>query len=269
MPLIRRLTLATVALVAATALSAPPASAGGGEWLIPVLDRYSPGETATLVAYTAPGNEGWVDDGPYQAFLRVDRDEQPPPGQEYLRPGEASSDIPLGPLVLQETGRGGNLSLRVAITFTVPDLAPDGYDVMYANDDGTWLGQVVGGYLPIDVDSPEGWPLAWPADDPARAGAAADVPLPPAPPTTAPAPTTVPPTTAATTAPSTERTRPAPSTVVVTQEVVRAVAGADGPDGDIHPGWIVLGLSASAVALALAAAARSRRSTGGPQVGGG
>lgn len=237
---------------------APPSAAGGGSWLEPVLDRYSPGEVATLVAYASGNGDGWVDDGPFEAYLRADPDEGGGDEGTDLHPGAADSDIPLGPLVLQETGRGGVYGLWVSLTFTVPDLAPGEYGIGYCNADCTPLGTLIVGSIWVDVDPPHPTDRDWPADDPARDGAAADAPLPPPPPTTLPA-TTVAPTTAPTTTmrePSTSRASVPPPSTFVAERVVTS-PGQDGSEGG-GPGLVLLGLGAAVVALAVGAGLQVR-----------
>ncbi len=256
--MIRRLVPAALAaLLASIMLGAQPASAGGGSWMDPVLDRYSPGEVATMVGYVGGAGTGWVEDGPYEVYLRQEPAESLGDGDDYRRPGEASSDITLGPLLLQETGRGGYPTLRVSITFTVPQVAPGRYSIEYGNADCTWLGDLAGGSLWVDVDPAEPITRDWPADDPARAGAAADVRLPPAPPTTQP-PTTVASTTTVSTtteAPSSSSTQVAPSTEVILTSTGSGEATDDGPAS----GWLLVALGGLALAVALGAGLRARR----------
>lgn len=176
-------------MVALTLGVAAQPAAAGGSWLDPAKDRYEPGETATLVGYTGGGQLGWVEDGPFFGYLRVDP--AAAVAQEQW-PAIVPSDLPLGQLILQETGRGGYLSLRAAITFTLPaDLPPGTYEFVYCNDPcTTGLGDLIGGTVWVGTDPGEPLSRDWPSDDPALRGAPASEPLPAPPPTTAPALTT-------------------------------------------------------------------------------
>jgi hypothetical protein len=166
--------LAALAATAVALVALAPPAAAGGSWLDPVLDTYRPGETATLVGYVGAGQQGWVDDGPFPAYLRT----QPPSSQpdaasetDYVPPGAAPGDVPLGPLSVVETGRKGWLELRISISFLVPaDLEPGSYEVVYCSADcTTGIGDLIGGWVWVGVAP--GFPISrgWPADDPAWA----------------------------------------------------------------------------------------------------
>lgn len=176
-------------LVCVIVLGTAPASAGGS-WFEPARDRYEPGEAATVVGYTGGGQLGWIEDGPFYAYLTPD-----PSGGARGGGLLDTSDIPLGLLLLQETGRGGYLSLRAAITFTVPpDLAPGEYGFAICNDPcTTGLGDFIGGSVWVGMDPPSPFDRSdWPADDPARMGAPASVGLPAQAATTSLSPPTTP-----------------------------------------------------------------------------
>jgi hypothetical protein len=130
--------------------------------LYPVADRYEPGEVATLVGYTGPGAQGWVEDGPFYAFLT---------------PTDwAGADIDLGPLTVTDTGRGGWRALRVSLSFPVPDdLEPGAYSVWYCNEDcATGLGDLAGGTVAIGIDPDQAVLRTWPLDEPEIANVAPD-----------------------------------------------------------------------------------------------
>lgn len=149
----------------------PPAAAGGGDWLLPVRDRYEPGETAVMVGYTgavADALPGGVDDGPYYGHLRADPAASGPDGPgtwPYVHP----TDVPLGPTTVTETGRHDQFAVRLSITFAVPaDLAPGRYEVFVCDDPCTTsLGLLTGGTLNVGVEPLEPIDRQWLIDDPA------------------------------------------------------------------------------------------------------
>jgi hypothetical protein len=143
----------------------------GGSWIAPVLDTYSPGDAATLVGYVGRGELGWVEDGPFPAWLRTQSATAIccPGGEGFPQPGTAPGDVPVGFLSVEETGQAGLLALRVSLSFVVPaSLAPNAYQVVYCNVDcTTGLGDLAGGTIYVDVAPPAAIPRSWPADDPA------------------------------------------------------------------------------------------------------
>ena len=146
------------ALVALVAGSAGPASAGGGR-LAPVQDRYEPGQTATLVGYTG-GPAAAVAGEPFYSYLR--------PAGEASGAGLLSSDVYVGELVTEETGRGGYLQLRVSLTFDVPeDLVPGEYEVIHCDDPCSErrLGDLVASSLSIGVEPARRVIREWPRDE--------------------------------------------------------------------------------------------------------
>ncbi|MGH9187581.1 MAG: hypothetical protein ACRD0U_17490, partial [Acidimicrobiales bacterium] len=89
----------TVLALGLLAILTPAAAAKGGSWLYPLEDRYEPGEVATLDGWTSPGQLGWVEDGPFLAYLRVDPIAvamTPSVGWPSIDP----TDLALGPLRL-------------------------------------------------------------------------------------------------------------------------------------------------------------------------
>jgi hypothetical protein len=241
--------IALASAVLCVGLHAGPASAGGSA-LFPARDRYEPGQTATVVGYTGGGQLGWIEDGPFYAYLAVG-----PAGTEPDN-SFAPSGLFLGQLVLQETGRGGYLSLRASVTFPIPsDLVPGQYGFSLCNDPcTTGLGDFIGGSVWVGVDPPQPLVRDWPADDPALAGAPASVALP------APAPTTTvvePPTTPSVQTTNTTVSQP-PAPDVEPQPSATArprSAGAATP----FP-WLPIGVVAVAgVVLGVAAVLRGRR----------
>jgi hypothetical protein len=131
-------------------INCPSASAGGSS-LEPERERYAPGDTATLRGYVGRGQLGWVEDGPFPAWLRTapvsaTTDESPLPGR---MPG----DLPIGELVIEETGQGGYLELHISITFQIPsDLDRGTYEVVYCNADcSTGIGDLIGGLVHVSA----------------------------------------------------------------------------------------------------------------------
>lgn len=165
---VRRTALAAAVFVV-HALSAVAPATAGGSWLSPVRDRYEPGEVATLVGYTSGGQLGWVQDGPFFAYLVV--------GDitlwaEHRLP---TDHVALGPLSIQSRGR----ALRVSISFPVPHhLAAGLYTVTYCNDPcTTGLGDLIGGSVAVGVDPPREVQRGWYLDDPEIANLADDAVL--------------------------------------------------------------------------------------------
>lgn len=145
--------------------SVAPASAGGS-YLAPVRDRYEPGDVATLIGYTAGGQLGWVQDGPFYAYLVA--------GDITLWAERRlpTDHVALGPLSIAERGRG----LRVSISFPVPPhLAAGLYTVTYCNDPcTTGLGDLIGGSVAVGVDPAREVQREWSLDDPEIANLADD-----------------------------------------------------------------------------------------------
>jgi hypothetical protein len=165
---LRTVATATLAIAAVAAMAAP--AAAGGSWLRPVRDRYEPGETATLVGYVGPGGTlGAVEDGPFFAFLRRLGVPLTEPNQLGTAPfTPQASDLPLGELVVHNTGRPGYLAYRVSIQFRLPSALPAGrYGVIYCNSTCTkGLSDLIGGvvFVGTDPDGPNS--REWPRDEP-------------------------------------------------------------------------------------------------------
>jgi len=147
--------------------STQPASAGGS-WLSPVQHSIEAGDAVTFIGYVGRGQLGWVEDGPFYAFLRSDpetvsaqlTDDSPWPFIHDL-------DVPLGRLEITDRGSLGYLSLRIAVSFEVPpDLSPGTYPIVYCNQPCTnGIGDLIGADLFIG----EEWQGCheWAFDDPA------------------------------------------------------------------------------------------------------
>lgn len=121
---------------------------------------------ATLVGYTSGGQLGWVEDGPFFAYLVA--------GDitlwaEHRLP---TDHVALGPLSIQARGR----ALRVSISFPVPHhLAAGLYTVTYCNDPcTTGLGDLIGGSVAVGVDPPREVQREWFLDEPEIANLADD-----------------------------------------------------------------------------------------------
>jgi hypothetical protein len=170
--------LSTLALVAVVV--AAESAAAGGSWLSPVRDRYEPGDTVTLVGYVGPsGTLGRVEDGPFFAYLRGLDVPLTAPNQLAMAPfTPQASDLRLGELAVQNTGRPGYLAYRVSIQFPLPRGMPAGrYGVIYCNATCTkGLSDLIGGVIFVGRD-PDG-PLqrTWPPEEPEIANAASERP---------------------------------------------------------------------------------------------
>jgi hypothetical protein len=232
-------------LVAVVLLLQPAPARAGGSWFEPAQDRYEPGDTATLVGYTGGGALGWVEDGPFHGFLRPAQPPQPDDAP-YVAPGAHPDDLALGPVEVVETGRGGWLTLRASITFTLPStLAPGRYDFLYCNDPcTTGLGDLIGGEVYVGVDPPAPLHRTWPPDEPMWPDGAEKpwVPVPSQPTAT---------TTSSTTTTSTVAARVAESGPAVE-------AGSDPKGASFGAGWTLTVVVAVLAALALGGAAVRR-----------
>lgn len=141
---------AVAALLLSGFILAGPASAGGS-WIHPLEDRYEPGDPAVLQGGFGPGQLGWIEDGPFYAFLRVDPaavEAAAPEGWPYIDP----SDLLLGELQIEP---GGSWEMMATVEFVVPDVEPGLYDVVYCNDPCTdGIGDLIGGTVSIGQDPP-------------------------------------------------------------------------------------------------------------------
>jgi hypothetical protein len=124
-----------------------PASAGGS-WLDPSWERVEAGDNISLSSYISHGQLGWINDGPFYAYLS---------GATYGRVtdegnGGATTDVPLGKLKVNESER----RLAVSVDFTLPNDVPTGeYWVLVCNDPCTaGLGDLIGGVLYVGMDPP-------------------------------------------------------------------------------------------------------------------
>ena len=139
--------LGTALLAAATITFAAPAYAAGAE-LAPGGVRVEAGEQIELTADVSPGALGWVEDGPFFAFLL---------GEGYGKvltsaPGGATTDVPLGEVSIQPAGNHAAVSVLVTVP---PETPPGRYQIVICNDPcTTGLGNLTGGTLFVGVDPP-------------------------------------------------------------------------------------------------------------------
>lgn len=122
----------------------------GGSWIDPYRDSYEAGATVTMRGGVSAGQLGWIDDGPFFAYLRLDEDVEC--GQTF--PCIHADDIPLGELELHTRADGW---LDVSITFELPEDIADGeYWVHYCNDPCTeGLGDLIGGVVYVGITAEE------------------------------------------------------------------------------------------------------------------
>ena len=137
--------------VGATALiilTAAPAGAGGS-WLDPTWVRVEAGDRIALSGDVSTGQLGWLDDGPYFAYLS---------GETYGLTiteglGGNETDVRLGELAIEASGGWA----QVSIEFTLPDDVPPGeYWVNACNDPCEHgFGDLIGSILYVGMDPPD------------------------------------------------------------------------------------------------------------------
>lgn len=137
------------------AVAAPQAATGGGSWMKSPDDWVEPGEEVEMVAYVGASN---VNSGPWEAYLSL----EPMDGD-----GNFGNDrLALGPVLIEMTGLTGYLSHRVYLSFTLPDdLVPGIYQISVTNPQGDFLGDLIGGHLPVHTQNIDLW-YEWPVDEP-------------------------------------------------------------------------------------------------------
>jgi hypothetical protein len=166
--------------LAAVAVTADPAAAGGS-WLAPVRDRYEPGEAVTLVAYVGPGGTlGSVEDGPFFGYLRrLEVTLQAPTDLPVAPFDPQPSDLRLGQLVVERTGRTDYTAYRASIQFLLPrDLPVGRYGVSYCNATCTkGLSDLIGGVVFVGRDPDGPIPRTWPLHEPEIANLSDDAML--------------------------------------------------------------------------------------------
>ncbi len=142
----RRFFVVSVLAVTSFAYSAP-AYAGGAQ-LEPSWVRVDAGEDIELRAVVSRGAFGWVEDGPFYAYLS---------GTEFGEvtetvPGGAVTNVSLGELTIDGSGNSADVTLLT----TVPAETPPGeYQIVVCNDPcTTGFGDLSGGALYVGVDPP-------------------------------------------------------------------------------------------------------------------
>ncbi|MEM7139728.1 MAG: hypothetical protein AAF548_01770 [Actinomycetota bacterium] len=160
----RRLLQATLALALGVAVLAAAAPAhAGGSWFASTEDSYAPGDRVTMIGYTGGGAYGWIEDGPFFAWLTgnsgwTDEEGVDPAYMHYL-----------GPITLHENATSdGDLvffRVRMSITFDLPgDLEPGIYGFNYCNAAcDEQMGDLIGGsvYVGVERDYDTAWFEGW------------------------------------------------------------------------------------------------------------
>jgi hypothetical protein len=136
--------LGALVTLAVTLGSASPAGAGGSQWTFD-QPSYLPGEVATARGDFGPGccDRGWLDDGPYLAWITPYPADGELPDREALLVGDVR--------LTQEPIRFGDQTSFVnvaTVVFVVPDVRPGPYVLLHCNDPCTApLGDLVQGLL--------------------------------------------------------------------------------------------------------------------------
>jgi hypothetical protein len=136
--------LGALVTLAVTLGSASPAGAGGSNWTFD-QPSYLPGEVATARGDFGPGccDRGWLDDGPYLAWIT------PYPADGELPDGEALlvGDVRLAQEPIRWNDQTSFVNVATVV-FVVPDVPPGPYVLLHCNDPCTApLGDLVQGLL--------------------------------------------------------------------------------------------------------------------------
>jgi hypothetical protein len=121
-------------------------AAAGGSQFEPNAVRVEPGDTVELTARVSRDMSGWVEDGPFYAYLH---------GDSYGRTlvsqaGGSSSDVPIGVVSIDEGSTDAAVVLEAALPNDVP---PGEYQITVCNDPcTTGLGDLTGGLLYIGTE---------------------------------------------------------------------------------------------------------------------
>ena len=135
-----------------------PAAFAGGTWMKTPDQQVEPGEEVDLVGYVWAADRPSVEESQWLAHFNL------APMPEY---GSVEQRlISLGPVTVERSGLSAYLEYRVSLTFTIPEgLEPGNYMITVANEQGDYLGDLIGASLAIGV---EPWPPSyyWPVDEP-------------------------------------------------------------------------------------------------------
>lgn len=157
-PTATRFVLAGLLVATAGVWHAPSASAKG-EGLLPVRDRYEPGEVASLIGYT----RGPLPTTRFEAVI----------WKEMTGPA-----VDIGKLSVQTTGNSDpSLAVRVSTTFPLPhDLPPGTYAVGMRDESRTAFGvnDLLWGVVFVGVDPPAPISRRWAFEEPEVANLAPD-----------------------------------------------------------------------------------------------
>ncbi len=130
----------------AVSLSAMSPAFAGGSWLEPIQADIRSGDVVTLVGFSGFGPREDPDvspDDPFYAHVEVDESQR-----TGGYPNVHSGTLPLGRVVVTETGECCWQNYRLHITFRVPELPDGAYSVVVCNDPCTTnFGELIGGTL--------------------------------------------------------------------------------------------------------------------------
>jgi hypothetical protein len=140
--------LAAALLAMMMALAVPLAAVAGGSWLEPTGVRVEPGDTLSLSGPVSRGQLGWVEDGPFFAYLS---------GETTVMitsvSGGGKTDVPLGEIFMEKIDEN-NMQLSVEVTIP-PETPPGEYWVIHCNEPCTsGFGDLFGAQLFVSVDPP-------------------------------------------------------------------------------------------------------------------
>lgn len=138
--------LAVALLATMVVLAVPLVAVAGGSWLEPTGVRVEPGDTLTLSGAVSRGQLGWVEDGPFFAYMS---------GETTLMitsvSGGGETDVPLGEIFMEKIDEY-NMQLSVEVTIPL-DTPPGEYWVIHCNDPCTsGIGDLFGAQLFVGVD---------------------------------------------------------------------------------------------------------------------
>jgi hypothetical protein len=150
--------LPVLVLVVVHTIVMVPAAFAGGTWMKTPDQQVEPGEEVDLVGYVWAADRPSVEESQWLAHFNL----APMPEYGSVEP----QLISLGPVTVERSGLSAYLEYRVSLTFTIPEgLEPGNYMITVANEQGDYLGDLIGASLAIGV---EPWPPSyyWPVDEP-------------------------------------------------------------------------------------------------------